>query len=345
MIPTGTVVKVKGVLIAGVAIALIAIAWTAYSQREPQKEGPLEAVSFRLKWFVYSSFAHYFVAQDQGCFRTQGLDVHIRGGGAGIDPIKLVASGADDAGLASYGQILLAREKGIPVVAIAEEYVKSGVVFITLKASGISKPADFVGRTVGFIPGSDTGTVYEALMSQQGIDRSKIREVPVGFDLAILFDGKVDVLTAGFISNQPIVAEQKGYPVNVIDPYEYGIRLGGNVLFTSEETLKKRRHMLKRFLDCVLKGIIDAQQLPDDKVVDLVMAQNERLDRAAELKVWKVTKDVLLSHDPKTVGLMAEATWLRTAELFKKFGLLKSVPALRDSYSNELVVEVLKEGL
>jgi ABC-type nitrate/sulfonate/bicarbonate transport system substrate-binding protein len=59
-----------------------------------------ERISFRLKWVIYSSFAHHFVALEKGFFKQEKLDVSIRPGGAGLDPIKLVASGADDVGLA-----------------------------------------------------------------------------------------------------------------------------------------------------------------------------------------------------------------------------------------------------
>lgn len=302
-------------------------------------------LSFRLKWIIYSSFAHHFVAKEKGYFRKEGLEVEIHPGGAGIDPIKLVAANVDDVGLASYAQILLARSKGVPVVAIGEEYVTSGVIAISLRPSGITSPAHFVGKKVGIIAGSDTGTVYEALMAKQGIDRAQIDEVPIGFDLSVLFNGTVDVSTVAYVTNQPIFAEQKGYPVNIIDPRQYGVNPGGNVFFTSEETLQKKREALRRFLKGALTGIIRAQELEDADVVDIVLKYNEKLNREAELKIWNATKDVLLASDAQQVGMMPRATWERTAQLFHNFGSLEAIPDLEDCYTNELVEEVLEQGL
>jgi ABC-type nitrate/sulfonate/bicarbonate transport system substrate-binding protein len=313
--------------------------------QQPATPARVEDFSFRLKWIIYSSFAHHFVALDKGYFKQEGLNVTIQPGGAGIDPIKLVASGADDVGLAGYAQILMAREKGIPVIAIAEEYVKSGVVAMSLKNSGITKPQDFVGKTVGIVPGSDPTIVYQALIAKLGIDRTKINEVPIGFDLIPLFEKKIDATTVAYISNQPIVAEDKGFPVNIINPEDYGVSVGGNVFFTSEKALAERRPALKRFLRAALRGIVASQQMSDEDVVKIVLAHNDKLNEATERKIWKVSKEVLLSHDPKSVGLMPAETWQRTADIFKQEGLLKTSPDLKKCYSNELVEEILREGL
>lgn len=326
--------------------------WASRNQTPPAAQtdsatvpsSPLD-VSFRLKWVFYSSFAHHFVAKEKGFFEKEGLDVEIHPGGAGIDPIKLVASNVDDVGLASYAQILLARAKGVPVIAIGEEYVTSGVVAISLQTSGITKPTDFIGKKVGIIPGSDTGTVYEALMAKQGIDRSQIEEVPIGFDLSVLFTGTVDVSTVAYITNQPVFAEQNGYPVNIIDPSHYGVNPGGNVFFTSEETLRSKRDLLRRFLRGALTGIMRSRELDDSNVVDIVLQYNDKLNREAELKIWDATKRVLLTDDAQRVGVMPKATWEETARLFHDFGSLEIVPALDECYTNSLVEEVLKEGL
>jgi len=307
------------------------------------KPGPPDNLSFRLKWFVYSSFAHHLVAQEKGLYAAQRLNVNIKPGGANVDPIKTVSLGEDDVGLASYAQILLARQQGIPVVAIAEEYTTSGVVEYSLTKSGITKPQDLIGKKVGIIPGSDTATVYEALMAKEGIDRSKITEIPIGFDLTPLFTGAIDVSTVGYISNQPIVAETKGYPVNIIDPHEYGIRPGGNVVFTTEKNWREKRAQLKRFLRAMVDAIELSQKLPNDEVVNIVLKYNTSLEKNSELKVWQVTKDQLLSHDSNRTGIMPAETWTQTADIFIRFGPLKQIPSLASCYTNDLINEVLAE--
>jgi len=310
------------------------------------KEGEsaqLEKLNFRLKWVIYSSFASHFVAEDSGYYKDVGLKVNILPGGPGFDPIRLVASGADDVGLAGYEQILMARENGIPLVAIGEDYIRSGVGFFSLKETGILKPQDFINHKVGIQAGTDKYYLYMALMNKLKIDRSKITEIPVAFDLSLLFNKTVDVFP-GFITNQPFVAEERGMPVNIVDPYEYGIRPGGNVYFTSEETLLKKRKELKAFLKATMKGIIMSQQIKDEDVVDIVMKYNKELDRKAELKIWKSTKDVLLEKDTNKVGYLYLDKWNYTANIAKEYGLIKEIPDISRCYTNELVEEIHREG-
>ena len=336
--------KIFIILITAVLFSMIS---SCSRNQETDSQTQQDSLSLRLKWVIYSSFAQHFVAKERGLYSDENLSVEILPGGIGLDPIKLVAAGQNDVGLASYAQILLAQEKDIPVVAIAEEYVKTGSVIISLQSSGIVHPKDLIGKTVGIIPGSDTGTVYEALMAKLGIDRSQIREIPTGFDLSPFFHQDIDATSAAFITNQPIVAEQKGYPVNIIDPSEYGIQPGGNVFFVREDSLldMRRREVIKRFLRASVKAILMAQEMPDGDVVDIVLKYNGLLNRDTELAVWRATKEHLLEDDPKKVGLMSRERWQHTAELFNQADVLKAIPSIDDCYTNDLIEEILTEGL
>jgi ABC-type nitrate/sulfonate/bicarbonate transport system substrate-binding protein len=317
-------------------------------QQAPQPQGSqakaLEKASFRLKFFIYSSFASHFVALDKGYYRDQGLDLKIEPGGPGMDPIRLVATGVDTVGLADHMQILIAREKGIPVVAIGEDYIKSGGGLFALKTSGITKPQDFMGHKVGIMPGTDKHALYEALMKKEGVDRSKITEIPVAFDSTLLLNGTVDVFP-GFVVKDPFVFADRGAPVNTIDPYDFGIRPGGNVYFTSEATLKLKRDVLKRFLRATLEGIMESQKMDNGAVVDIVLKYNRKLNKPTEVKIWQATKDLLLEKDPAKVGYMYKAKWDDTAAIGRKYGLLAHDPSIAECYTNALVEEIHKEGL
>lgn len=308
-----------------------------------QKPDKLQPLSFRLKWFVYSAFATFFVSLEEGYYRDQGLDLKINPGGPGMDPIRLVATGVDDVGLADYLQIIMAREKGIPVIAIGEDYVRSGAGFFALKTSGITKPKDFEGRKVGIMPGTDKHAFYLALMKKENVDRKRITEIPVAFDSTLVLNGTIDVIP-GWVTKDPFVFEERNAPVNVIDPYDYGIRPGGNVYFTSEDTLKKKRDELKRFMRATLKGIMEAQKMKDDLVVDMVIKHNEKLIKNAELKIWVSSKTILLEKDPAKLGYMSQKKWEETEALGREYGLIEKDVDLSKCYSNDIVGEIHREG-
>jgi NitT/TauT family transport system substrate-binding protein len=309
-----------------------------------QSAEPRTAMSFRLKWIIYSSFAHHFVAKEKGLYDAEGLDVNIQPGGAGIDPIKLVAAGDDLIGLGSPAQILLAREKGIPVIAVGEEYVRNGSVSLSLKGSRITSPQDFVGKKVAWIPGSDTGTIYQAMMAKLEIDRSEITEVPGGFDLTPFLNGAVDVTTIAYNTNQPIQAMMAGFEVNIIDPVDYGIKTGGNIFFTTEEKLARHRQTIKSFLRASIKGIYIAQQMPNSEVVDIVLKYNPKLKKNTELEIWEATKRLLLEHSPAKMGFLYREKWEADADVFNKYGGLKNPPPINECFTNSIIEEIHSEG-
>lgn len=339
--------KSSGLRVAACTLALLVlITGCGESTTEPgpkSTSSKLQLMSFRLKWFIYSAFASHFVALEEGYYRDQGLDLKINPGGPGMDPIRLVATGVDDVGLADYLQIIIAREKGIPVVAIGEDYVRSGAGLFALKTSGITKPKDFEGRKVGIMPGTDKHALYLALLKKENVDRKRITEIPVSFDSTLLLNGTIDVIP-GWITKDPFIFEERGAPVNIIDPYDYGIRPGGNVYFTSEETLKKKRDELKRFMRATMKGIIESQKMKDDVVVDMVLKHNEKLNKNAELKIWISSKSILLVRDPAKAGYMYQAKWQETAAIGRKYGLVEKDVDLSKCYSNGLVEEIHREG-
>jgi NitT/TauT family transport system substrate-binding protein len=81
-----------------------------------------EAVTVRLKWLHQAQFAGFYVAKDKGYYDAVGVDVSIQPGGSDFPAIQMVAGGSEQFGVTGADQILIARSKGVPVVAIAVIY-------------------------------------------------------------------------------------------------------------------------------------------------------------------------------------------------------------------------------
>lgn len=93
----------------------------------------LTKVSVRLKWIHQAQFAGYYYAKEQDLYKSSGLDVELLPGGPDISPIQAVVSRSSDFGIIGADQIILARSKGVPVVAVAVIYKKSPVALHLLK--------------------------------------------------------------------------------------------------------------------------------------------------------------------------------------------------------------------
>ncbi len=112
-------------------------------------DGHANSVTLQLQWVTQAQFAGYYVALDKGFYENEGLDVTILAGGPDIAPPQVLAGGGADAMLNWMPSALAAREKGLPVVNIAQPFKTSGLMLTCWKDTGITSVEDFRGKTIG----------------------------------------------------------------------------------------------------------------------------------------------------------------------------------------------------
>ncbi len=109
-----------------------------------------EELTLQLKWVTQAQFAGYYVAEAKGFYDEEGLDLTILAGGPDIAPTQVLAGGGADVIVEWMPAALAAREKGLPLVNIAQPFKASGMMLTCLKESGIETPeTDFAGKTLG----------------------------------------------------------------------------------------------------------------------------------------------------------------------------------------------------
>src|SRR6476661_7681106 len=81
----------------------------------------------QLKWLADAQSAGFFVAQAKGLYRQAGLDVTILPGGPDITPSEVLAAGKADIAVDWMPSALAARDKGAPLVNIAQMFQHSGL--------------------------------------------------------------------------------------------------------------------------------------------------------------------------------------------------------------------------
>jgi len=280
-----------------------------------------ERVLVRLKWLHQSQFAGYYVAKEKGFYKENRLDVVIEPGGVDFPAIQMVAGGGEDFGVTGADQILLAREKGVPVVALAVIYRKSPMVFFSLKDTAITTPQQFLGKRVGVKLGGNEELTYRAMMRMAGVDTTTVKEVPVKYDITPLLTRQVDVWP-GYAINEPLVAKEKGHDVNIIWPSDYGVNLYADTLFTSEATLRERPDIVDRFVSATLRGWEYAFEHPDE-AVQCTLKQSDNLNAEHEKRMMEASLQ-LLKPDGMPIGCMNRKAWLDMESLLWEHGFLKA---------------------
>jgi len=149
-------------------------------------------VSVRLKWLHQSQFAGFYSAIDQHFYDEAGLKVNLDPGGPDSPSVQLVASGSNTFGVAGADQILLAREKGVDVVAVAVVYRQTPFVLMTRADSGLTTMRQLAGKKVGVKFGQSEEVTYRAMLAGAGMSGKGVDEQPVKFDLGPFLGGGID---------------------------------------------------------------------------------------------------------------------------------------------------------
>lgn len=293
-----------------------------------------DSVTVRLKWFNQAQFAGFYVAKEKGLYQAAGLDVTVQPGGPDFPSIQMVAGGNEQFGVTSADQILIARGKGVPVVALAVIYRKSPFVLFSLKGSGIDTPAKFVGKKIGLKVGGNEELVYRALLKKTGVSSKNLTEIPVKFDMTPLLTKQLDVWP-GYLNNEVIAAREKGFDVDIVSPADYGLDFYADTLFTTEAMVRDHPDEVQRFVTATLKGWTDAVAHPEE-AAKLTVKQDSKLSYPHELTMMKDSIP-LLKPDAQPIGSMQLGNWTSLQNLLIQGNFLKGPLDLSKAFTTKFL--------
>ncbi|WFU39456.1 ABC transporter substrate-binding protein [Bradyrhizobium sp. CB82] len=154
-------------------------------------------------------------------------------------------------GVTSGHKFLLAAWRGVPVTAFGASFLDTSVAIFTLESSGLRRPADLVGKRLGYRRASEGDVIFDAMMAQLGLPRSQITKVADRDTFDALRTGQVDAIIAG-LGQEP---SEPGYVrLNVIKPQDYAIHVPGMVYFASSDLVHDRPSAIAQVLGSLIKG-------------------------------------------------------------------------------------------
>ncbi|WP_139996484.1 ABC transporter substrate-binding protein [Paenibacillus paridis] len=296
--------------------------------------GELKKVVLRLKWVHQAQFAGFYTAVEKGFYKEAGLDVEIRPGGADFPSVQMIASGTEHFGVTGADQILMAREKGVPVTALSAIYRKTPFVLFSLKDSGITKMEDLVGEKIGVKLGGNEELTYRAMVKNAGIDGSKVEEMPAKYDLSPLLSGQVKAWP-GYVINEVLAVQELGNEVNIIQPSDYDINFYADTLFTTEDIIKRDPEMVKSFVQASMKGWSYAIENPEE-AAEFGLKYGDKLALDHEVSMMKASIP-LLEPENLPLGKMDTEAWDVLQKNLIELDFLKKEQNLDDVFSNEFI--------
>ena len=324
-----------GILAAAVAAGLSGCAGAA-SEKSAEGESP-ENVTVILDYVANTNHTGLYVALDQGYYKEAGMDVSI------VEPTEgatatLIAVGKGDFGISYQEDVTIARtsDDPLPVKAVAALIQHNTSGFVTYGDKDIHSPKDFEGKTYAGWGGPGEEAVLKAVMAKDGGDFSKLYMViSDGSGFEALKD-KVDVMWF-FEGWDNIKCRLNDFPINYMELRQLDKRLDyyTPVIIASEDTLKNKPEMTKKFLEATAKGYRYAIEHPKESA--------EILHKYApdySLEMLTMSQEYLAGkymEDTKRWGEMKDSVWDNYTDFLVEYGVIEEDIPADQCYTNEFL--------
>jgi putative hydroxymethylpyrimidine transport system substrate-binding protein len=327
--------------LASVALVLAAtLAVDACGERkEPTTTPARQSLTLMLDFFPNADHAGIYAAQGQGDFARAGLDVRIRTPSDPAAPLKLLQAGKVDLAVSYEPELLLARDHGARLVAVAALVQKPLTSIMSVGKGAIGDPRRLEGRTVGTAGIPYQSAYLEAILSRAGVAPGRVREVNVGFNLVpAMLTHRVDATLGAFWNYEGIqLAQQRKHP-QIIRVDRAGVPTYAELIIVArEDDVRKRGARIRRFLRALAQGHEALRRDPQTGVRPLLRA-NHDLDARLQLASVKATLPIFFPSDPnRPFGFMDPREWIAYGEWMERNHLLHSPPAAGRALTDEFL--------
>jgi NitT/TauT family transport system substrate-binding protein len=317
------------------AVALAA--FTAFGAHAADK------VTVQLKWVPQAQFAGYYVAQEKGFYKAEGLDVVIKPGGPDISPVQVIAGNGADVVVNWMPDALAAREAGVPLVNIAQVFDRSGLMLTCKKASGVSTPKDLKGKTLGVWYG---GNEYPFLnwMNKLGYKPdTDIKILKQGFNVDPLLQNQAACVSTMVYNEywQIIDAGVKESDLVTFFYEDQGVASLEDGLYVLDSKLKDPAFVAKmaKFVKASLKGWNEAVKNPEE-AAKIVVANDMSgtASVATQKRQMENVAKLITTANTKKMGYLEPAAYERTVKVLMTGG---SSPVIKKDPGNAAMSHVV----
>jgi NitT/TauT family transport system substrate-binding protein len=279
--------------VAGLALAIFTLLTPASAQ-------PTD-VRFVLDFLLQGQQSPFVLGRERGYYAAQGVNFKaFEPGRGGADSITKVASGVDDIGFGDLSSLIEfnAKNPGQELIAVLMVYDRAPLALISLKKSGISKPADLAGRKGG-APSVDAAfRLFNVFARVNRVDPAKVSWVGVQPQVRepMLVRGDIDFSAGWSMAVVPGLLKL-GIPrddINVMMMNEYGLDLYANAVFTTPAFAKRHPEAVRGFVKATIQSWLGAAADPGAAIAALKKAE-PLSDPAIEMTRLKAALDFVIT--------------------------------------------------
>jgi putative hydroxymethylpyrimidine transport system substrate-binding protein len=319
-------------------IALATVLSACGEKKESITAPQRESLRLILDYFPNADHAGIFAAEAQGDFARAGLDVTIETPSDPSAPLKLLAAGRVDLAISYEPELLLARDKGQDLVAVAALVQTPLTSIMSLGARAIRTPTQLRGKTVGTAGIPYQSKYLKAILTQAGVDPASVTETNVGFNLvpAMLSRG-VDATLGAFWNYEGVQLNLENKRPAIIRMESVGVPTYNELIVVARaKDLREGGARVRRFLRALGQGHEALRRDPELGVAPL-LAANRDLKRELQLASVKATLPVFFPPAGKPFGYMDPAKWEAYGRWMLDNELLDKDPIASRALTNEFL--------
>jgi len=210
--------------------------------------------TLRLCWFPQAQFTGYIVAEREGYYEAEGLNLQVSSFVMGEDLFEILTNKQVDFVIGTFLEGLHYYHDGKKVANIFQCTQKSSELLVALKKSRIHSYADLCGRTIGFWPSEVFHISYRTLLEKNGVTGYHAYRMPSNVDL-LLYGGVDAMMAMTFNEYQQILFA--GYKPEEVTVFRMDDTFPGLVfdgVYVREEFWKERPDLIEAFRKASIKG-------------------------------------------------------------------------------------------
>ncbi|GGK79707.1 ABC transporter substrate-binding protein [Ornithinimicrobium pekingense] len=213
-------------------------------------------------------FFPLYVAQEQGLFEENGLDVQVERMNGSAAVLQAMLAGQTDLGTPGPVPTILTQAQGEDIRYIANLWPGGAFALVTPEESGVADASELTGKTIGVATadGSEVSFAH-TIMAAEGLEESDYEILTVGEGgqaVAAFQRGDIDAYAASI--DGVAIIEHAGIPLSNITGDATGY-LFGNGLAAPAELIESDPESLEAFGNAYRQGLemaIDDRQLVTD---------------------------------------------------------------------------------
>ena len=279
-------------------------------------------ISLQLSWLNQFQFAGYYVAKEKGFYKEVGLEVEINEFKDKTDLAQLVVSQKVDFAI-GRSSLMIDRLKGNDIIALGAIFQNSPLVLISTNED-IKTIQDMNNKKIMITPDAELTASITAMLNSNEIYFKNLQIQTHSFNIEDLINKKTDIM-ASYVSNEPIILEEKNIYYKIFDPKDYGFDFYSDILFTSSKFIKENPTTTKNFYEATIKGweyAFENKTEAAEIIFNKYNTQNKTLINL--IKEAEILEKLAVNIDDSKIGCLDEDKLKKILQTFKVLGLVKA---------------------